>query len=142
MRQLLAAELARVRAAAHLAEEGIAQDRHDPGLEIGAHAELVGMRERAHHRLLHEVIGQGTIAREAERKGPKMREMPDDVAVQLLAHVFASLPLRAAGRLARGVLPEDADRRLLDGRLDVAAMRHHQHPYPTTIVPIVVCGTR
>src|SRR5262249_5799028 len=59
---------------AQVVEIAIAQDREDPGLEVGARRELVGRRERQNDRILHEIVGLVAVAGQRARKRAQMRQ--------------------------------------------------------------------
>ena len=55
------------------AAEAVAQDREQPGLEIGARRELVLRLQRVDHRVLHDVVGEVNVpSGQAAREGPQM----------------------------------------------------------------------
>jgi len=69
-----------------LAEIGVAQNRHQPGLEVGAGRELIGVDERAQNRLLHEIIGEDAAAGEAPREILQSTEMLNDIILKSYGH--------------------------------------------------------
>ena len=66
-------------------EIGVPQDRGDPGLEVGAGLELIGVGERPHHGLLHEVVGEAAVMGQEHRKGAQVRQLIDDALVQVVS---------------------------------------------------------
>ncbi len=67
----------------HHVEIRVPQDGGDPGLEVRARLELVGMRKRAHHRFLHQIVGKAPVMRQQHRKRTQMRQLLDDALVQV-----------------------------------------------------------
>src|SRR6185503_1725874 len=62
-----------------LVEIGVAENRRQPGEQIGAWTELIGVNERAQHGLLHEIVGEAAIAGEATRKALEAGKVLDDI---------------------------------------------------------------
>src|SRR6185437_15766323 len=69
-------------ALAHLAVELVAQDREQPGLDIGAELETLLLGPGLHDRVLHEVVGLVVTAREREGECPQARQGGQEVALE------------------------------------------------------------
>ncbi len=74
---------------AHLRIELVAQDREEPGLEIGAGLERVLLVPRLHEGFLHEIVGAVEGARQRRREGTQVRDDGDEffAKVGVLRHV-------------------------------------------------------
>ncbi len=70
-------------APARLLEEQVAQDGEQPGLEVGARTELRQRAQRAHHRVLHQVVGRGAVPHQEARERAQVRQQRQHVAAQV-----------------------------------------------------------
>lgn len=60
--------------AAHEPAEAVAEDREQPGAQVGAGGELGLRLQGQHNRVLYEVVGQVMVAGEAAREHPQLRQ--------------------------------------------------------------------
>src|SRR4029077_3729250 len=67
------------RVAAFLVEIGIAENRGEPGPQIRASLELLGIVKGPQQRLLDEVVGQRAVAGEETRQRIEMSYMLEDL---------------------------------------------------------------
>jgi hypothetical protein len=83
--------------AAQVAEIDIAQDGEDPTLEVRARRELSGGAESALNCALDQVVRPVPIARQRAGKGPQMRQADENLGVEVLAEIQATVRAERGG---------------------------------------------
>jgi hypothetical protein len=118
-RRLVERHIARMVLAALVVVE-VAQNGEDPGLEVGARAELMSRRQSADGGVMHEIVGPVAVPRKRAREGAQMGNVVDQGRTELRrcfldSRLTRPLP-RSPGRLfEHAILHRVLDMKALHG---------------------------